>query len=309
MAAWIRVGVLALLWGSTFLWTELALRGFAPVQVTFLRTALGALVLTAACRLGGRRLPRDRATWRHLAVAAFFCNAVPFSLFSLGQQQVDSGLAGVLNATTPLWALVIGLALGSERGGNPVRVGGLLLGFAGTVVVFAPWRTTGSAGWGALAILLAAASYATAFTYMRRHLVGRGVPTVALSSAQLIAATAGAALALPAGGLEPPRPGAQALLAVVVLGVVCTGVTFHLTYRIVADEGAVDAAAVGYLLPVVAVTLGALVLDEPLGPRAVAGTAAVLVGVALTRRRTGTGGPSRPVAPVPGAADGPQVRS
>lgn len=298
MTAWIRVGVLALLWGSTFLWTELALRGFPPAQVTFIRCALGALVLTAACWTVRHRLPRDRSTWRHLAVAAFFCNAVPFSLFSLGQQQVGSGLAGVLNATTPLWALAIGLALGTERGRGPARSGGLLLGFAGTVVIFAPWQGTGPASWGALAILLAAASYAVAFAYMGRHLAGRGIPTLALSASQLIAATGFAALLLPAGGLEPPRPGTTALLAVIVLGVFTTGLTFHLTYRIVVDEGAVNAAAVGYLLPVVSVALGAVVLAEPVAARVLAGTAAVLAGVALTRRR--------PPGPPPASGAGAQ---
>lgn len=90
----VRVAVLALLWGSTFLWIELALRGLSPLQVTFVRCLLGALVLTVACYASGRRMPRGRTVWRHIVVAAFFCNALPFALFSLGQQTVDSGLAG-----------------------------------------------------------------------------------------------------------------------------------------------------------------------------------------------------------------------
>lgn len=295
MTAWIRVGLLALLWGSTFLWTELALRGLSPVQVTLARSALGALVLTAACHRAGHRLPRGRAVWRHVLVASFFCNALPFSLFSLGQQYVDSGPAGVLNATSPLWALVIGLLLGTERGLRPLRLAGLLLGFAGTVLIFAPWQQAGSTSWGAAAILAAAASYAVAFAYMGRHLVGRGIPTIALSSSQLVAATGWAALALPAGGLEPPHPDALTLAATVVLGVLTTGVTFHLTYLIIADEGAVDAATVGYLLPVVSVALGALVLGERPGLRVFAGMAVVLCGVALTRRRKPTPAPTQPL--------------
>ncbi|WP_067225834.1 DMT family transporter [Streptomyces sp. NBRC 109706] len=293
MKPWIRVGVLALLWGSTFLWTELALRDFPPSQVTFVRSALGALVLTVACFAGGRRLPRDRSVWRHIVVGAFLCNALPFLLFSLGQQRVDSGLAGVLNATTPLWAFAIALAIGAERGGQPARVGGLLLGFAGTVVIFAPWRGTGSAGGGALLILVAAGSYAVAFAYLGRHLVGRGIPTIVLSAAQLIAATGWSLFALPVGGLTLPRPGGTALLALVVLGIFATGLTFHLTYRIIADEGAVNAATVGYLLPPVSVALGALVLDERPGVRVLVGMGAVLVGVALTRRRPPVPVPSR----------------
>ena len=242
----LRVAVLALLWGSTFLWIELALRGLSPLQVTLARCVLGALVLVVACYTTGQRLPRGVATWRHVVVAAFFCNALPFALFSMGQQTVDSGLAGVLNATTPLWSIALGLALGSERGLRPVRLAGLLLGFTGTIVIFAPWQTTGATGWGALAILGAAASYAVAFTYMGRTLVRRGTPTISLSAAQLVAASGLTALAVPIGGLESIDPGPTVLVAAVVLSVFCTAITFHLTYRIINDEGATNAAVVGY---------------------------------------------------------------
>ncbi|WP_327305592.1 DMT family transporter [Streptomyces sp. NBC_01298] len=278
-----RVGVLALLWGSTFLWIDLALEGFTPVQVTLVRCALGALVLGAACRIARQRLPGGRALWGHVLVAAFFCNALPFALFGIGQRSVDSGLAGVLNATTPLWSLLIGLATRAERRPHAIRVAGLLVGLAGTALIFAPWQRSGQVGWGALAILGAAASYA--FAYMGRHLVGKGVPTLSLATAQLLAATGLTTLALPVGGLTAVRFQAVPLLAVVVLGVFATGLTFYLTYRIIADEGATNAATVGYLLPVVSVALGSLVLGEELSARVVAGMAVVLLGVALTRHR------------------------
>jgi drug/metabolite transporter (DMT)-like permease len=281
-----RVGLLALLWGSTFLWIDLALDGLTPVQVTLVRCALGALVLGVSCRFARQRLPRERALWGHVLVAAFFCNALPFALFGIGQQSVDSGLAGVLNATTPLWSLLIGLVTRAERRPQAIRVIGLLVGLAGTALIFAPWQRSGRVGWGAVAILGAAASYAFAFTYMGRHLVGKGAPTLSLAAAQLLAATGLTALALPAaGGLVEVRLQPVPLFAVAVLGVFATGITFYLTYRIIADEGATDAATIGYLLPVVSVALGALVLGEDLSPRVIAGMAVVLVGVALTRRR------------------------
>ncbi|MFJ3640833.1 DMT family transporter [Streptomyces sp. NPDC090108] len=282
-----RVVVLALLWGSTFLWIELALRGLSPLQVTLARCVLGAAVLTAVCYTSGHRLPKGSALWRHIVVAALFCNALPFALFSLGQQTVDSGLAGVLNATTPLWSVTLGVALGSERGLRPARLGGLLLGFAGVIVILAPWNTTSAIGWGALAILGAAASYAVAFTYMGRTLVRRGTPTISLSAAQLLAASGLTAFAMPIGGLGRIHPSPTAVVAALVLGVFCTAATFHLTYRIINDEGATNAAVVGYLLPVVSVLLGALVLGERLSIRVVLGMAVVLIGVGLTRR-TGT---------------------
>jgi drug/metabolite transporter (DMT)-like permease len=280
-----RLVLLALLWGSTFLWIELALTALAPAQLTFVRCVLGALTLTALCIGTRQRLPRGRGIWGHLFVAAFFCNALPFSLFSIGQQTIDSGVAGVLNATTPLWTLLIGVATGAERGVRPVRLCGLLLGFAGVVVISAPWQATGSVGWGALAIVAAAASYAVGFAYMGRNLAGKGIPTISLSSAQLIAATALAALTLPTSSLAAVRIEPQGLIAVVVLGIFATGVTFHLTFRIIADEGATNAATVGYLLPVVSVGLGAIVLDEGFSVRVAAGMVVVLLGVAMTRRQ------------------------
>ncbi|MGC3862448.1 DMT family transporter [Micromonospora chersina] len=304
--AWTRVGVLALLWGSTFLWIELALDALTPVQVTLSRCVLGTATLLVACLGSGRRLPRGRAVWGHLVVAAFFCNALPFAMFSIGQQTVDSGVAGVLNATTPLWSLLIGVVMGSERGLRPVRLAGLLLGFAGVVLIFAPWQTAGPVGWGALAIVAAAASYAVGFAYMGRNLVGRGVPTISLSAAQLIAATGLTSLTLPAGGLAPIQIDPETVLAVVVLGVVATGITFHLTYRIIAAEGATNAATVGYLLPVVSVALGAVVLDEPFSLRIAAGMAVVLVGVALTRRPEQTLSPSES-ADTPSAMSAPRA--
>ncbi|MEU6761915.1 DMT family transporter [Streptomyces sp. NPDC046853] len=300
-----RVGVLALLWGSTFLWIKLALEGLTPVQVTLLRCALGAGTLTVLL-LGTRgrhtrgrgtrgRLPVGLTTWKHIFVAAFFCNALPFGLFSVGQQTVDSGVAGALNATTPLWSVLIGLGIGTERGLRPVRLAGLLIGFAGTTLIFAPWQQSGLTSWGALAIVGAAASYAVGFAYMGHHLVGKGMPTLSLSAAQLMAATGLTALALPVGGLEAVHVEHTTLLAVIVLGIFATGVTFHLTYRIIADEGATNAATVGYLLPVVSVALGAVVLDEAFSFRVAAGMAVVLIGVGMTRRQKQKPDPQRDV--------------
>ncbi|QRK90885.1 DMT family transporter [Saccharopolyspora erythraea] len=296
----VRIAVLALLWGSGFLWIKLALNnGMSPAQITFARCALGATALLALAARARQRLPRDRATWGHLLVAAFFCNALPFFLFSIGEQTLDSGVAGVLNATTPLWSLLIGIGLGTERGLRPVRLGGLLLGFAGTLLIFAPWQQTGLLSWAAFALLAAAVSYAVAFAYMARKLAGRGTPPVALSAAQLLTATGWSALALPVSGAPPVHFDLTALAAVAALGIFSTGLTFHLNFRLIEDEGPTNAATVGYLLPVVSVALGAVVLHEDLSARVLTGMAVVLLGVALTRWHKSTPQPrsSRTTAP------------
>jgi drug/metabolite transporter (DMT)-like permease len=324
------MAVLALLWGSGFLWIRLALHhGLTPMQITVLRAALGAAVLLLLASSARQRLPRGRTLWRRLAVAAFLCNALPFLLTAYGERSVGSGLAGVLHATTPLWSLLIGLALGTERATTPLRLGGLLLGFAGVLLILAPWRESGDIdGPGALALLGAAASYAVAFAYMARAFTGAGARAdtetgaetrtrtetragdeagtdtgrdttpLALSAAQLTAAAGLSALALPTVGPLNPLSGADVLglVAVTVLGVACTGLTFHLNYRLIATEGPTGAATVGYLLPVVSTALGALVLGEELTVRAVAGMAVVLAGVFLVKRQPKSK-PSSPTEP------------
>ncbi|MEU6353328.1 DMT family transporter [Streptomyces sp. NPDC047072] len=280
LASTLRMAALALLWGSGFLWIKLALdHGLSPAHITIARCALGTATLLVLARAAGQRLPRSRRTWGHLAVAALFCNAIPFALFAVGEQSVDSGIAGVLNATTPLWSLLIGVLLGTERGLRPPRLAGLFLGFAGTLLIFAPWHRSGLLTWAALALLGAAASYAVAFAYMARHLTDAGAP-IAVSAAQMLMATGWTTLSLPAAG--PVETDLVALGAVTALGVLGTGVTFYLNYRLIADEGPTTASTVGYLLPVVSVALGALILNERVGLRVLAGMAIVLAGVALT---------------------------
>ncbi|PSL54696.1 drug/metabolite transporter (DMT)-like permease [Saccharothrix carnea] len=292
----IRMGVLALLWGSSFLWIKIALTGLSPLQITLTRTALGALVLVALVYWSKQRLPRDRTSWLHLSFAALFGSAVPFALFALGEQTVDSGVAGVLNATTPLFALGIGLVLGTDRRRNPARLVGLALGFAGVLLIFAPWQKAGLASWGALACLAAAASYAVSYAYIGHKVSGRGLTPMQISSAQLVAAAGMTAVVVPVAGMQPVHLSWQPLVAVAILGVFGTGVAFVLNYRVIEDEGATNATMVGYLLPVVSVLLGALFLGEALNLRVVLGMVVVLAGVALTRKQ-----PATAIVPVPEA--------
>jgi drug/metabolite transporter (DMT)-like permease len=108
------VGALALVWGSNFLWIKVALDGLSPVQLTFLRMLAGAVVLAVIVRIRAERLPTDRRFLGQITVAALVGNAIPYLLFAIGEQTVDSALAGVLNATTPLWTVVIAVVVGQE---------------------------------------------------------------------------------------------------------------------------------------------------------------------------------------------------
>lgn len=279
------MGLLALLWGSSFLWIKLALQGFSPVQIALIRSVLGAGLLIVLCLATRQYLPRERWVWGHMLVAATFGNVIPFTLFGVGEQTVDTGVAGVLNATTPLFALLIGIGIGTERSASPVRIGGLLLGFGGVLMIFAPWQTAGLVSWGALALLAAAASYAICYSYVGRFVSGRAATPTALSATQLITAVGLTALTVPVAGTQPVQFSVVAVVAVAILGIFGTGLAFVLNYRLIADEGATNATTVGYLLPVVSVLLGAAVLGEELNLRVIAGMAVVLAGVAMTRVR------------------------
>ena len=165
-----RLILLALLWGSSFLWIAIALRSFSPVQIVLIRLVLGALVLLAIVYARGLRLPTSGRVWLHLTVAALFANAIPYTLFAIGEQHVSSSVAGVLNATTPLWTLVIAFATGHERRISAPKLIGFILGLAGTLVIFSPWETGSQiASLGGLACLGAAASYGVSYVYMDRY--------------------------------------------------------------------------------------------------------------------------------------------
>lgn len=297
-----RMGLLALFWGSSFLWIKLALAAVSPLQMTAIRLLLGAGLLVVLCLATRERLPRDRRVWGHLVVAAIFGNVLPFTLFGIGERTVDTGVAGVLNATTPLWALLIGIVIGTERALGAVRVGGLLLGFAGTLLIFAPWQSAGLASWDALTILAAAISYAICFAYIGRFLSGRGGTPMALSAAQLTTAAGLSLLIIPVGGLQTVHLEPLALIAVSILGLFGTGLAYVLNYRLIADEGATNASTVGYLLPIVSVLLGAVALGEDITLRVVAGMVVVLIGVAMTRvkRRSPAEGGLQPPGPAEG---------
>jgi drug/metabolite transporter (DMT)-like permease len=281
----LRLTALALLWGSNFLWIKIALRGFSPVQLTLVRLALGAVVLLAV--VYALRLPgiRGRRLWLHLAVAAFFANALPYTLFGVGEQYVASNVAGVLNATTPLWTLAVGLAVRHERRLVPSQLAGLLLGFAGTMVILSPWRGSGALHLGgALACLAAAASYGVSYVYMDRFLVGQCIPPLVLSAYQLVAATSMLIALAPFSGFPEVHLRPDVVVAVAVLGALGTGAAYVLNYRLISDVGATVASAVTYLLPVMSVLLGTAVLEEPVTVSMLLGTAIALAGVAMVRK-------------------------
>lgn len=240
-------------------------------------------------------MPREPVVWAHFAVAATVGNVVPFFLFGVGQLSIDSGLAGILNATTPLWTVTLALVARMERL-TTFRGTGLLTGLAGALVIFAPWRSAPSVI-GAAACLAASALYGVLFVYAGRYLASGGMNPIVLSTGQLSAATVLSACAL-AIGWRVPELRADAVGSVIVLGMLGTGIAYILNYRLITDDGLTVASTVTYLIPVAAVLFGMITLGESLGLRVLAGMVIVFAGVGLVRR---TAHPPRPVA-VPDAS-------
>jgi len=299
----LRLGTLALMWGSSFIWIKLGLRAFSPLQVVLGRLVLGAAVLFVLCLVYRAALPSRRALWGHLALAGFFHNALPFTLFAIGEQTIDAGTTGVINATTPLWAMLVALLWRVERRPHWMKLTGLLLGFAGVLLIFAPWQSGQLVSWGALASLCAAISYGFVFVYEGKHLSNTGSSPFALAGVQMLAASGYVLVAMPIGSGTLPQLDPTALIAVTVLGLVSTGIAFALNYQAISQDGAVTTSTVGYLIPIVSITLGAVFLGEQVSIRVVAGLAIVLIGVALTRakRRRSHPTPERVEQPEPSA--------
>lgn len=279
------IATLALVWGSNFLWIKVALDAFSPIQLTAARMVLGAIVLLAVIAVRRDTLPRGLAVWGHLVVAALVANVIPYLLFAVGETRVDSGIAGALNATTPLWTLVLAFAVRQSTRLKFLQFVGLVLGFLGSLLIFTPWDAGSVDTLGALYCLLAALSYGISYLYMSRFLTPRNLSPTVLSTSQLIAASVLTAAALPFDSAGAPTWSFGPWLALAVLGVIGTGLAYVINYALIRTEGAVGASVVTYLVPVASVALGFLVLDETAPLLSLLGIATILVGVRLSRRR------------------------
>lgn len=303
-SAWLRLGVLAGIWGCSFLFIKVALEGLSPPQVVLGRMTAGTAALLVVAAARRQRLPTDPVLWFHLTLFSVLGNLLPFLLFAWGEQRVSSSRAGVLNATTPLFTLMAAIVFLPHERPTRSRIVGLLVGFAGVVVVVAPWASTGGdhahgdAVSGQLACLLAAALYGLGFVYTSKFLAWRGVAPGVLAAAQLLAGTVLLGLLTPVIGWEPVDLNVRVVLSVLTLGAVGTGIAYLLYHSLLRDAGATSTSLVTYLIPVTAVTLGVVVLDEPLTWNLFVGAVVVILGVALAegrlgRTRGGEGQPAR----------------
>lgn len=288
---WLLFIFLGFLWGSSFLFIKIGVEaGLPPFTLVMLRLLIGFGLLAIVVTAARERLPRDPRIYAHLFVMGAINVAVPFSLITFAEQHIDSTVTSVLNAAVPIFVLPIGAIFLRDEPLSPGRVIGVLLGFVGVAVLvgFDPAAAAGTDLLGALAVILATISYAAGAVYARRNVRGLRPMIPALFQVGfglLITSVLAFGLERPFDlSLEP-----QAFLAVVWLGLLGSGLAYLVFFGLLARRGAAGTAVVAYLLPVFGVTLGVLVLHEPLDPRLLVGLALIVGGIALVNSRIGHG--------------------
>lgn len=292
-----RLVALAFIWGWSFLFIKVAVEGLTPTTVAWARIALGAAVLQVILRRQGRTFPRDPTLLRHFCFVAIVGNMMPFSLLAWASEDITSALTAVLNASTPLFTAIFAAAALGERF-RPIQLGGLVVGLSGVSLATGLGASDvhGSSLTGALAAVGAGVCYGMAFTYMRRNLTG--IPPIVAATGQL---STGAVLLAPFALFTSVTAGFSLTLsragAVFLLGAVGTGLAFLLNYAMVADLGATRASLVTYLVPVVAITVGVVVLGEPFEWRLLLGAALTIGGIAGVTYGRGKPAPDTPPSP------------
>ena len=283
---WILMWTLSLLWGGSFLFNELALEGLPAISIVWGRVALAAGLLALVVRASGQGMPARRV-WPALAVMGVLNNLVPFTLFVVAQGQITGALASVLNATTPLFTVLVAHVATADERLTPRKAAGVGLGFAGVVVMMVG-EDLGGELLAILACLGAALSYGFAGVWGRRFRAA-GVSPLQTAAGVLTCST----VILTPVWLAVDRPwgmgwpGSSSVLAVVALAVLSSAVAYLIFFRILARAGATAISLVTFLIPFSAAGLGWLVLGERLELRHFLGLALILGGLALTLRRRG----------------------
>ncbi|MFJ4165433.1 DMT family transporter [Microbacterium sp. NPDC089698] len=284
---------LALTWGSSFLLMKVSLDSFTPGQIAIGRILIGALTLGGLMALTHRRWPRERRIWGHMTVVAVFLCVLPFLLFAWAETLLPSGIAAVINATTPIWTAIA--TAFTVRGArlHAGQIVGILLGFCGVALAMGAWQVVSDPAFLAsfpaqLACLGATASYGIAFTWMQRFVAGRhDHDALTIAAVQLTAAAVIGLLLAPFLALGPIRGGfaPAPVLALAALGMLGTGLAYIWNTRVLAAWGAIAAASVTYLTPLVGIALGVILLAEPLTWYEPAGAAVIILSVLLVQRR------------------------
>ncbi len=299
---WVLLIILSIFWGGSFFFVEVALTELPPHTIVLGRVGFAALALILLVYVIGLRMPLDSRLWRAFFVMGALNNLVPFSLIAWGQTQIASGLAAILNATTPLFTVVLAHFLTNDEKMTAYKLVGVLLGLVGVTVMIGGEFLAGLGlhVMAQLAVLGAAVSYAFAAIFGRRF---EGTPPLVTAAGQVGATTA---LMLPIVLLvdQPwnlPVPSATAWGTIAGLALLSTAAAYLIYFRILATAGATNILLVTFLIPLSAILLGVTILGERLEPKHFAGMALIGLGlavidgrpIAFLRRPDGRPGPDR----------------
>jgi len=276
---WLLLGLLSVLWGGSFFFNGVVLKELPPFTLVFLRVALAALMLLPLLWLYRIRFPVGLSGWKPFIAIGLFNNVLPFSLIVVGQTFIPSGLASVLNATTPLFTVVVMTFAGEEKL-SARRIAGVVVGLIGVVILHGDGLgLERGQGLGILLCLAAALSYGVSALVARRFLSDS--PPLGAATFQMLASAV--MMTIVAGVVERPwqlpMPGAATWLAVIGLAALSTALAYIVFFQILRRSGATNVMLVTLLIPVTAILLGYLVLGETISPREIVG--ALVIGSAL----------------------------
>ncbi len=280
---WVLLLVLALIWGAAFFFIHVAVAHVAPLTYVWLRLTIAAAGLLAWMRFKGEKLSLPLPVWGAMLVLALLNNVIPFALFGWAQQHIASGLASILNATTPIWGVVVAHIATSDERMTPAKLIGVVIGFVGVATMIGPdLLASGDSLLPQLACIAASLCYALAGVWARRF-KPMGLKPLKVATAQLLV---GALIMTPVSlTVSQPwiggSPSLAALGAIAVLALACTALGYVLYFRLIDSAGATNATLVTLLVPPFAILLGALFLGEVLTGGQFMGFAFTALGLAV----------------------------
>lgn len=282
-ADWLLLLGLALIWGSAFVFINIAVRHVPPLTYVWLRVTIAAAGMWLFLKVAGKNARLPREIWGAMIVLALLNNAIPFALFGWGQTHIASGLASILNATTPIWGVVVAHFLTHDERMSARKTAGVVLGFGGVAVMIGPslLSSLGTNVLAQLACVTASLLYALAAVWARRF-KRMNVSPLSVTTGQL---TASALIMLPVSMIVD-RPWTHALPplgawgAIAALALVCSAFAYVLYFKLIDSAGATNALLVTLLVPPVAILLGGLLLGEQLAAQDFAGLALIALGLA-----------------------------
>ncbi len=274
---------LAVIWGGAFMFIGVAVQHVEPLTYVWLRLTIAAGAMWLFLKLSGGRLGLPREVWGSILLLALLNNALPFTLFGWGQTHIASGLASILNATTPIWGVLVAHLFTDDERMTPRKVAGVALGFGGVAVMIGPTllANVGSDALAQLACIAASLSYAVAAVWARRFR-RMGIAPMSVTTGQL---SAGALMMLPLALVvdQPwtqPLPPVSAWASIAALAIFCTALGYVLYFRLIDSAGATNALLVTLLVPPFAIFFGSLFLSEVLAPQDFIGLGLIALGLA-----------------------------